>query len=109
MEKEKEIKRMEFIISSTVHECEQNDCIRNCQFARQKDCKFFRAAKDLQGEGYGDVRAAVREFAGVLRDKISREHSLGTKGYIVGFKEMKQRALADVDALVKEVCGDEYE
>lgn len=55
--------------------------------------------------GIGDTKAAVREFAGVLRDKISREHSLGTKGYIVGFKEMKERALADVDALVKEVCG----
>ena len=66
-----------------------------------------RIARGLSEAGYGDVRAAVREFAGVLRDKISREHSLGTKGYIVGFKEMKERALADVDALVKEVCGDE--
>lgn len=64
-------------------------------------------ADALIAAGISDTKAAVIEFAGVLRDKISREHSLGTKGYIVGFKEMKERALADVDALVKEVCGDE--
>lgn len=64
-------------------------------------------AEWLVKKSYGDTKAAVREFAGVLRDKIFREHSLGTKGYIVGFKEMKERALADVDALVKEVCGDD--
>lgn len=64
-------------------------------------------ADALIAVGIGDTKAAVREFAGVLRDKISREHSLGTKGYIVGFKEMEERALADVDALVEEVCGDD--
>lgn len=97
MEKEKEIKRMEFIISSTVHECEQNDCIRNCQFARQKDCKFFRAAKDLQGEGYGDVRAAVREFAERIKMAFYYE-----------FDELIPSTMADkIDELVKEVCGDE--
>lgn len=69
--------------------------------------RFERAADALIAAGIGDTKAAVREFAGVLRDKIFREHSLGTKGYIVGFKEMKERALADVDALVKEVCSDE--
>ena len=97
MEKEKEIKRMEFIISSTVHECEQNDCIRNCQFPRQKDCKFFRAAKDLQGEGYGDVRAGVREFAERIKMAFYYE-----------FDELIPSTMADkIDELVKEVCGDE--
>ena len=62
MDKQKEIEKMEFIISTTVHDCEQKDCIRNCQFARQKDCKYFRAAKDLQAEGYGDVRAAAEQL-----------------------------------------------
>lgn len=66
-----------------------------------------KLADALIAAGIGDTKAAVREFAGVLQDKIFREHSLGTKGYIVGFKEMKERALADVDALVKEVCGDD--
>lgn len=70
----------------------------------ERDEGFKRHCADaLIAAGIGDTKAAVREFAGVLRDKISREHSLGTKGYIVGFKEMKERALADVDALVKEV------
>lgn len=61
MDKQKEIEKMEFIISTTVHDCEQKDCIRNCQFARQKDCKYFRAAKDLQAEGYGDVRYVAKD------------------------------------------------
>lgn len=99
MEKEKEIKRMEFIISSTVHECEQKDCIRNCQFARQKDCKFFRAAKDLQGEGYGDVRAAVKEFAARIK---------GALPFIVGELEPSFATIlvmARIDDIVREVCG----
>lgn len=50
MDKQKEIEKMKFIISTTVHDCEQKDCIRNCQFAKQKDCKYFRAAKDLQAK-----------------------------------------------------------
>ena len=29
MDKQKEIEIMEFIISTTVHDCEQKDCIRN--------------------------------------------------------------------------------
>ena len=68
---------------------------------------YDKLADALIAAGISDTKAAAIEFAGVLRDKIFREHSLGTKGYIVGFKEMKERALADVDALVKEVCGDE--
>ena len=76
-------------------------CYSKMNFA---ECEWVtECANALIAAGIGDTKAAVREFAGVLRDKISREHSLGTKGYIVGFKEMKERALADVDALVKEV------
>ena len=97
MNKQKEIERMEFIISSTVHDCEQKDCIRNCQFARQKDCKYFRAAKDLQGEGYGDVRAAVREFAENVKMAFYYE-----------FDEIIPSIMADkIDELVKEVCEDD--
>ena len=70
MDKQKEIEKIKFILASTIHDCEQKDCIRNCEFARRKDCKYFRAAKDLQTEGYGDVRAAVREFADKILSKI---------------------------------------
>lgn len=70
MDKQKEIEKMEFIISTTVHDCEQKDCIRNCQFARQKDCKYFRAAKGLQAEGYGNVRAAVEDVAERIKNAL---------------------------------------
>lgn len=97
MNKQQEIEKMEFIISTTVHDCEQKDCIRNCQFARQKDCKYFRAAKDLQAEGYGDVRAAVREFAERVKMAFYYE-----------FDELIPSTMADkIDELVKEVCDDE--
>lgn len=99
MDKQKEIEKMEFIISTTVHDCEQKDCIRNCQFARQKDCKYFRAAKDLQAEGYGNVRAAVEDVAERIKMAFYYE-----------FDELIPSIMADkIDELVKEVCGDEYE
>lgn len=97
MNKQQEIEKMEFIISSTVHDCEQKDCIRNCQFARQKDCKYFRAAKDLQGEGYGNVRAAVEDVAERIKMAFYYE-----------FDELIPSRMADkIDELVKEICGDD--
>lgn len=97
MNKQQEIEKMEFIISTTVHDCEHKDCIRNCQFARQKDCKYFRAAKDLQAEGYGDVRAAVEDVAERIKMAFYYE-----------FDELIPSIMADtIDELVEEVCGDE--
>ena len=97
MNKQQEIEKMEFIISTTVHDCEQKDCIRNCQFARQKDCKYFRAAKDLQAEGYGNVRAAVEDVAERIKMAFYYE-----------FDELIPSIMADkIDELVKEVCGDD--
>ena len=97
MDKQKEIEKMEFIISTTVHDCEQKDCIRNCQFARQKDCKYFRAAKDLQAEGYGNVRAAVEDVTERIKMAFYYE-----------FDELIPSIMADkIDELVKEVCGDD--
>lgn len=61
MDKLKEIEKIEFIIGSTIRECEQKDCIRNCEFARRKDCKYCRAAKDLVNSGYGDTKATAKE------------------------------------------------
>lgn len=95
MDKQKEIEKMEFIISTTVHDCEQKDCIRNCQFARQKDCKYFRAAKYLQAEGYGNVRAAMKEFAERVKMAFYYE-----------FDELIPSTMADkIDELVKEIYG----
>lgn len=97
MNKRQEIEKMEFIISTTVHDCEQKDCIRNCQFARQKDCKYFRAAKDLQAEGYGNVRAAVEDVAERIKMAFYYE-----------FDELIPSRMADkIDELVKEICGDD--
>ena len=91
--KQKEIEKMEFIISTTVHDCEQKDCIRNCEFARQKDCKYFRAAKDLKTEGYGNVRAAVEDVAERIKMAFYYE-----------FDELIPSTMADkIDELVKEI------
>ena len=95
MDKQKEVGKMEFIISTTVHDCEQKDCIRNCQFARQKDCKYFRAAKYLQAEGYGNVRAAMKEFAERVKMAFYYE-----------FDELIPSTMADkIDEPVKEIYG----
>lgn len=97
MNKQKEIERMELIISTSVHDCEQKSCIRNCQFARQKDCKYFRAAKDLQAEGYGNVRAAVEDVAESIK-----------RAFYYEFDKVIPSRMADkIDELVKEVCGDD--
>lgn len=63
-----ELERMEFIISSTIRDCEQKDCIRNCEFARQKDCKYARAARVLQTAGYGEVNALKTENESLVRE-----------------------------------------
>ena len=100
MNKQQEIEKMEFIISTTVHDCEQKDCIRNCQFARQKDCKYFRAAKGLQAEGYGDVRAAVKEFAEKFKTRFFFIMATNMRSPIY------QCTGDEIDRLVNEVCGD---
>lgn len=63
-----ELEHMEFIISSTIRDCEQKDCMRNCEFARQKDCKYFRAVRDLQTAGYGNVNALKAENESLIRE-----------------------------------------
>lgn len=103
MNKQEEIEKIKTIMGCDYDYCE------SCYTHSRKSCSLRPMAERLVDAGYGDVRSAVREFAGFLRDKIFREHSLGNQGYIVGFKEMKERALSDIDALVKEVCGDEHE
>lgn len=70
MDKLKEIEKIEFIIGSTIRECEQKDCIRNCEFARRKDCKYCRAAKDLVNSGYGDTKAAAKEAVADRTEEI---------------------------------------
>mgnify|MGYP005800822455 FL=1 len=72
MDKQKEIEKIEFIIGSTIRECEQKDCIRNCEFARRKDCKYCRAAKDLVNSGYGDTKAAAKEAVTGFQSKLTK-------------------------------------
>lgn len=72
MDKQKEIEKIEFIIGSTIRECEQKDCIRNCEFARRKDCKYCRAAKDLVNSGYGDTKAAAKEAVMGFQSKLTK-------------------------------------
>lgn len=99
MDKQKEIEKIEFIIGSTIRECEQKDCIRNCEFARRKDCKYCRAAKDLVNSGYGDTQAAVKAFASKVKELIH------------GFENISQSTddclCEKIDELIEEEYGDE--
>lgn len=99
MDKQKEIEKIEFIIGSTIRECEQKDCIRNCEFARRKDCKYCRAAKDLVNSGYGDTKAAIKEFASKVKELIH------------GFENISQSTddclCEKIDELIEEEYGDE--
>ena len=106
MNKQKEIEKMEFIISSTIHECEQKDCIRNCEFARSKDCKFFRAAKDLANAGYGNTKVVIKEFAEKLKKKIAYcVEGYGTAYDTTHIRHDIVRAL--IDKILKELCENE--
>lgn len=95
MDKQKEIEEMEFIIASTIRECEQKDCIRNCEFARQKDCKYYRAAKDLVNSAYGDTQAAVKEaVANITKNIFSWLYdNLVNANFVTGNAEISMWAL----------------
>lgn len=108
MDKQKEIEKMEFILASTIHDCEQKDCIRNCEFARRKDCKYFRAAKDLHTKGYRDVRAAVKEFSDKILSKIYSALDYCPNNDYEEAYHNRFRDLRDyINDVVKEMCCDE--
>lgn len=61
------------------------------------DSHFERMARKLVAEGYGDVRAAVKEFAESVKMAFYYE-----------FDELIPSTMADkIDEIVKGVCGDE--
>lgn len=90
MDKEKEIEKMACDICLWRQGCNSpNEPIDTC--------KPLHMAKKAVEAGYGDVRAAVKEFAESVKMAFYYE-----------FDELIPSTMAEkIDELVKEVCGDE--
>lgn len=95
MNKEKEINKMAFSICPMPN---ISDYITDCgKCGYNGDCLLQKHAKKFIEAGYGDVRAAVKEFA--ERVKMAFYHE---------FDELIPSTMAEkIDALVDEVCGDD--
>lgn len=92
MDKQKEIEKMTKAIYETGIAIDGTDIA----FGLIEDSHFERIARKLVAAGYGDVHAAVKEFA--ERVKMS---------FYYEFDELIPSIMADkIDELVKEVCGD---
>lgn len=91
MNKQKEIEKIKTIMGCDYDYCE------SCYTHSRKSCSLRPIAERLVDAGYGNVRAAVREFAEKLKERNGNSYYVVTISY------------EDIDALVKEVCGDEYE
>lgn len=94
MDKQKEIEKMAFSICPMPQAAEYiTDCTK-CGY--NGDCLRQKYAKKFMEKGYGDVRAAVKEFAESVKMAFYYE-----------FDELIPSIMADkIDELVKEVCGD---
>lgn len=93
MDKQKEIKKMAKAIYETGVAIDGTDIA----FGLIDDSHFERMARKLVAEGYGDVRAAVKEFAESVKMAFYYE-----------FDELIPSTMADkIDEIVKGVCGDE--
>ena len=86
MDNKKEIERMSKAIYGT-----------DIAFGLIDDSHFERMARKLVLKGYGEVRAALKEFAESVKMAFYYE-----------FDELIPSTMADkIDELVKEVCGDD--
>lgn len=93
MDKQKEIEKMAKAIYMTGVAIEGTDVA----FGLIEDSHFERMARKLIVAGYGDVHAAVKEFAERIKMVFYYE-----------FDELIPSRMADkIDELVKEACGDE--
>ena len=94
MDKQKEIEKMAFSICPMPQAAEYiTDCTK-CGY--NGDCLRQKHAKKFMEKGYGNVRAAVKEFAERIKTAFYQE-----------FEELIPSIMADkIDELVKEVCGD---
>lgn len=93
MDKQKEIEKMAKAIYETGIAIDGTDIA----FGLIEDSHFERIARKLVAAGYGDVHAAVKEFAERIKMAFYYE-----------FNELIPSRMADkIDELVKEACGDE--
>ena len=93
MDNKKEIERMSKAIYETGIAIDGTDIA----FGLIDDSHFERMARKLVLKGYGEVRAALKEFAESVKMAFYYE-----------FDELIPSTMADkIDELVKEVCGNE--
>ena len=90
MDKQKEIEKIKTIMGCDYDYCE------SCYTHSRKSCSLRPIAERLVDAGYGDVRAAVKEFAESVKMAFYHE-----------FEELIPSIMADkIDELVRETCGD---
>lgn len=95
MDKQKEIEKMAFSVCKVQNEYESITSCEKCGYTGI--CRNQEYAEEFIKKGYGDVRAAVKEFAESVKMAFYYE-----------FDELIPSRMADkIDELVKEVCGDE--
>lgn len=85
MDKEKEIEKM-------AHAIKTSQSAAGYYFPTKV---ALRMARGLSDAGYGDVRAAVKEFAEKLKDRNGNSYHVVTISY------------ESIDKLIEEMCGDE--
>lgn len=95
MDKQKEIEKMAKAIYETGVAIDGTDIA----FGLIDDSHFERMARKLVAEGYGDVRAAVKEFAEKLKEKFI--------GYVAADNGRYRSISGTIDRLIKEMCGDD--
>ena len=89
MDKQKEIEKMACDMCLVRHICNKPNEPIEC-------CESLKIAKKAIEAGYGDVRAAVKEFAESVKMAFYQE-----------FEELIPSIMADkIDELVNEVCSD---
>lgn len=91
MDKEKEIEKIKTIMG-----CDYNDC-ESCYSYSKKSCSLRPMAERLVDAGYGDVQAAVKEFAERIINAFFCEFA----------DDMTFKKASRIEKIIKEACGDE--
>lgn len=94
MDKQKEIEKIKTIMGCDYDYCE------SCYTHSRKSCSLRPIAERLVDAGYGDVRAAVKEFAEKFKTRFFFIMATNMRSPIY------QCTGDEIDRLVNEVCGD---
>lgn len=105
MDKQKEIEKMAFSVCKVQNEYESITSCEKCGYTGI--CRNQEYAEEFIKKGYGDVRAAVKEFADKVLSKIYSALDYCPNDYDEAYHECFSDLRDYINDLVKEMCGDE--